>query len=82
MEVEMMEDGYEEAASPSAQFLNSSVLSLTILGVIEFEIPIQATDSLVLSLLKDVFVPINPRFSSIMVCSNVPSLSFFLSLAS
>ncbi|XP_031126544.1 O-acyltransferase WSD1-like [Ipomoea triloba] len=62
-----MEHGYEEAASPSAQFLNSSVLSLTILGVLESEIPIQASDSLVISLLKDVFVPINPRFSSIMV---------------
>ncbi|GMP54598.1 hypothetical protein CsSME_00019712 [Camellia sinensis var. sinensis] len=51
--------------SPSGQYLNSSVLSLSILAVLESEIPID--DSQTMSLLKNVFLPINPRFSSIMV---------------
>ncbi|XP_051125513.1 wax ester synthase/diacylglycerol acyltransferase 4-like [Andrographis paniculata] len=54
-----------EPMSPSAQYLKSSVLSLTILGVLECQGPID--DSLAISLVKDVFLPINPRFSSIMV---------------
>ncbi|KAK1368427.1 O-acyltransferase WSD1-like [Heracleum sosnowskyi] len=54
-----------EPVSPTGHYLNSSVLSLTILGVLETEIPID--DSQTLPLLRDVFLPINPRFSSIMV---------------
>lgn len=54
-----------EPMSPSSQYLKSSALSLTVLGVLESEIPID--DSMAISLLKDVFLPINPRFSSIMV---------------
>lgn len=54
-----------EAVSPTGQYLNSSVLSLSILGVLESEIPID--DSQTLSLLRDLFLPINSRFSSIMV---------------
>ncbi|KAL3645460.1 hypothetical protein CASFOL_010640 [Castilleja foliolosa] len=53
--------------SPSAQYLKSSALSLTIFGVLEFEAHIDIDDSTVLDLLRDVFLPINPRFSSIMV---------------
>ncbi|XP_073127396.1 wax ester synthase/diacylglycerol acyltransferase 4-like [Henckelia pumila] len=51
--------------SPSAQYLKSSALSLSILGVLEFQLPID--DSMTMQLLKEVFLPINPRFSSIMV---------------
>lgn len=54
-----------EPVSPTGQYLNSSVLSLSILGVLESEIPID--DSQTLSLLRDLFLPINSRFSSIMV---------------
>ncbi|KAL0444320.1 UNVERIFIED_CONTAM: O-acyltransferase WSD1 [Sesamum latifolium] len=64
MELEQQEEVLEPM-SPSAQYLKSSVLSLTILGVLESEVPID--DSMTMPLLKDVFLPINPRFSSIMV---------------
>ncbi|KAI8028193.1 O-acyltransferase WSD1 [Camellia lanceoleosa] len=53
--------------SPCAQYFNSSALSISILCVLEFEVPISIDDSQTLPLLKDVFLPINPRFSSIMV---------------
>ncbi|KAK2972609.1 hypothetical protein RJ640_029228 [Escallonia rubra] len=59
------EEGSEEPVSPTGQYFNSSVLSVSVLAVLESEIPID--DSLTLTLLKDVFLPINPRFSSIMV---------------
>ncbi|KAE9445212.1 hypothetical protein C3L33_22892, partial [Rhododendron williamsianum] len=51
--------------SPNGHYFNSSVLSFCILGVLELEIPFD--DSQSLTLLKNVFLPINPRFSSIMV---------------
>lgn len=54
-----------EPMSPTAQYLKSSVLSLTIMVVLEVEVPID--DSMTIPLLKDVFLPINHRFSSIMV---------------
>ncbi|RXH68713.1 hypothetical protein DVH24_031046 [Malus domestica] len=53
-----------EPVSPNGHYFNSSVLSISVLGVLEFEIPIE--DSQTLSLLENVFLPINPRFSSIM----------------
>ncbi|KAI8008802.1 O-acyltransferase WSD1 [Camellia lanceoleosa] len=53
--------------SPCAQYFNSSALSVSILCVLEFEVPISIDDSQTFPLLKDVFLPINPRFSSIMV---------------
>ncbi|KAB2035613.1 hypothetical protein ES319_D04G164500v1 [Gossypium barbadense] len=46
-------------------YFNSSVLSVCVLAVLDTEIPID--DSPVLGLLKDVFLPISPRFSSLMV---------------
>ncbi|KAK4577591.1 hypothetical protein RGQ29_027920 [Quercus rubra] len=55
-----------EPVSPTGQYFNSSVLSVSIIAVMEFEIPINNLPS-IMSLLKDVFLPINPRFSSIMV---------------
>ncbi|XP_050248323.1 wax ester synthase/diacylglycerol acyltransferase 4-like [Quercus robur] len=55
-----------EPVSPTGQYFNSSVLSVSIIAVMEFEIPINNLPS-IMSLLKDLFLPINPRFSSIMV---------------
>ncbi|KAL4620428.1 hypothetical protein ACB092_06G153100 [Castanea dentata] len=55
-----------EPVSPTGQYFNSSVLSVSIIAVMEFEIPINNLPS-IMSLLKDVFLPINPRFSSIMI---------------
>uniref|UniRef100_A0A6N2KWN2 O-acyltransferase WSD1 C-terminal domain-containing protein n=1 Tax=Salix viminalis TaxID=40686 RepID=A0A6N2KWN2_SALVM len=54
-----------EPVSPSGQFLSSSILSLSIIAVTEFEAPFD--DSQAIPFLKDVFLPVNPRFSSIMV---------------
>ncbi|XP_071716704.1 wax ester synthase/diacylglycerol acyltransferase 4-like [Rutidosis leptorrhynchoides] len=54
-----------EPVSPTAQYFNSSVLSISVIAVLEFENPIN--DSSSLALINDVFLPINPRFSSIMV---------------
>ncbi|KAJ7981482.1 O-acyltransferase WSD1-like [Quillaja saponaria] len=54
-----------EPVSPTGQYLNSSVLSIYILAVLETEVPVD--DSQTISLLRDVFLPINSRFSSIMV---------------
>lgn len=62
-----LEEEIFEPASPSSQYLNSSNLSLSVIAVLESKIPIEYEDSLPINLLKDVFVPINPRFSSIMV---------------
>ncbi|KAM1956207.1 hypothetical protein FF1_025425 [Malus domestica] len=65
-----MEIGGEglDPVSPTGHYFNSSVLSISILGVLEFEIPID--DSQTLSLLENVFLPINSRFSSIMIENN------------
>ena len=64
-------------ASPSAQYLNNSVLSISIIAVLETEIPFN--DVHIMQILKDVFLPINPRFSSIMVLS-LNCFFFFLML--
>ena len=58
---------YSEPVSPTGQYFTSSVISVSVIGVLESEIPIDNSNSL--SLLKDVFLPINPRFSSLMVLS-------------
>ncbi|TYI87880.1 hypothetical protein E1A91_D04G166700v1, partial [Gossypium mustelinum] len=70
-----VEDGeYSEPVSPTAQYLNSSVLSVCILAVFDSEIPVD--DSPALGLLKDVFLPISPRFSSLMISSfNILSIN-------
>jgi hypothetical protein len=67
-------------ASPSAQYFNSSALSVSIIAVLESEVPIN--DEHTMSLLKDVFLPINPRFSSIMVLSLSLSLLMLFTLFS
>ncbi|KAI3940600.1 hypothetical protein MKW92_050195 [Papaver armeniacum] len=53
-----------EPATPTGQFFNSASLSVCILAALESEIPIN--DSQTMSLLENVFIPINSRFSSIM----------------
>ncbi|WJX65878.1 hypothetical protein P8452_50492 [Trifolium repens] len=63
--MEGFDDEIEEPVSPTGQYLNSSSLSVCILGVLESEIPID--DKQTMSLLQDVFLPINTRFSSIMI---------------
>ncbi|XP_055807048.1 wax ester synthase/diacylglycerol acyltransferase 4-like [Solanum dulcamara] len=66
MEMEF-EETIWEPTSPSSQYLNSSTLSLSIICVLESNIPIEIENSKVFTLLKDVFLPINSRFSSIMI---------------
>ncbi|KAK7290887.1 hypothetical protein RIF29_05653 [Crotalaria pallida] len=51
--------------SPMGQYFKSSVLSVSIISVLEFESPLD--DSQAMALIKDVFLPINTRFSSIMI---------------
>ncbi|XP_058092156.1 wax ester synthase/diacylglycerol acyltransferase 4-like [Magnolia sinica] len=52
-------------ASPTSEYIHSSILSLSILVVFELEIPIK--DSKTITLLRDQFLPINTRFSSTLV---------------
>ncbi|KAM3697442.1 hypothetical protein ACB098_06G112900 [Castanea mollissima] len=55
-----------EPASPNAKYFNSSVLSVSIIGVMQSKVPIEINEARTISLLNDVFLPINTRFSSIM----------------
>ncbi|TYH77748.1 hypothetical protein ES332_D04G176200v1 [Gossypium tomentosum] len=64
-ELNVDEGEYSEPVSPTGQYFNSSELSICVLAVLDSDIPID--DSPALALLKDVFLPINPRFSSLMV---------------
>ncbi|KAM7498099.1 hypothetical protein LguiA_022513 [Lonicera macranthoides] len=64
-ERELEDEEVVAPVSPTGQYLASSVLSLTIIAVLELEGPV-IDYSRILSFLKD-FLPINPRFSSIMV---------------
>ncbi|WOG96707.1 hypothetical protein DCAR_0416043 [Daucus carota subsp. sativus] len=50
--------------SPLGQYLNSSALSLSLYAVLEFQVPV---NDLPISLVSDKFLPISPRFSSVMV---------------
>ncbi|XP_077224538.1 wax ester synthase/diacylglycerol acyltransferase 4-like [Tasmannia lanceolata] len=54
-----------QPVSPATEYVNSSVLSLSILGVFESEIPID--DFPAVTALRNKFLPINIRFSSILV---------------
>ncbi|KAK7404997.1 hypothetical protein VNO78_06110 [Psophocarpus tetragonolobus] len=55
----------QEPVSPPGQYFNSSVICSYVFGFLEMAVPIDDLETL--PLLKDVFLPINPRFSSIMV---------------
>jgi hypothetical protein len=70
----IVQEAISAPVSPAGQFLSNSVLSLSVIAVLETEVPFD--DSQTVSLLNNVFLPINPRFSSIMVLF----LSFFLFL--
>ncbi|KAK7295345.1 hypothetical protein RJT34_18252 [Clitoria ternatea] len=63
--MEHQKEEQAEPVSPMGQYFNSSVLCIYIIGVLEFEVPID--DLQTFALIKDVFLPINPRFSSIMI---------------
>jgi hypothetical protein len=70
----IVQEAISAPVSPAGQFLSNSVLSLSVIAVLETEVPFD--DSQTVSLLNNVFLPINQRFSSIMVLF----LSFFLFL--
>ncbi|KAI9119419.1 hypothetical protein K1719_010094 [Acacia pycnantha] len=67
----MMEQYHEEdkeeamPVSPMGQYFNSSALCIHIIGVLEFQVALD--ESQAMPLLQRLFLPINPRFSSIMV---------------
>ncbi|GAV80596.1 WES_acyltransf domain-containing protein/DUF1298 domain-containing protein [Cephalotus follicularis] len=63
--MEFKENEGSQPVSPTGQYFTSTVLSISILAVLEFKIPLHALSTMLL--LKNVFLPINPRFSSIMV---------------
>ena len=74
--MEYLKEEQEEPVSPMGQYFNSSVLCIYIIGVLEFEVPIH--DLQTFALIKDVFLPINPRFSSVMVLSlSLSSFPFY-----
>ncbi|XP_045821378.1 wax ester synthase/diacylglycerol acyltransferase 4-like [Trifolium pratense] len=56
---------FEEPVSPHGQYFNSSVICSYVFVFMEFAIPID--DLQIIPFLKDIFIHINPRFSSIMV---------------
>lgn len=55
----------KEPVSPTGQYFNSTALSVSIIAVFESETPVD--DSPTMAMLTDVFLPISPRFSCIMV---------------
>ncbi|XP_020237589.1 O-acyltransferase WSD1 [Cajanus cajan] len=64
--MEQFYEEIEEPVSPPGQYFNSSVICSYVYGFLEVAVPID-DDIPTISLLRDVFLPINPRFSSIMV---------------
>ncbi|XP_010935670.1 wax ester synthase/diacylglycerol acyltransferase 4-like [Elaeis guineensis] len=65
MAVEGGQVAENQPVSPMGQYFSSSALSVNILAIFESEIPID--DSQAMWTLENLFLPINPRFSSIMV---------------
>ncbi|GLT63751.1 hypothetical protein SLA2020_362900 [Shorea laevis] len=57
-----------EPVSPIGVYFHSSALSICILGILESAVPID--DTLTMTSLQDAFLPINTRFSSVMVRSS------------
>ncbi|KAL6218453.1 hypothetical protein ACLB2K_011666 [Fragaria x ananassa] len=62
--MEFEEEGLQPV-SPLGQYFANRVLSVSNLGVLEIEVPIHELP--VMSLITNVFLPISPRFSSMMV---------------
>ncbi|WCJ38292.1 O-acyltransferase (WSD1-like) family protein [Euphorbia peplus] len=67
MEIGEYQDAIVGAVSPIGEYLSTSIISLSIIAVLETEIPFDVSE--IESLVGDVFLPINPRFSSIMVAN-------------
>ena len=65
-----------QPVSPLGEYFSSSIISLSIIAVFEFEVPLDY--SRLLSVFKDSFIPINPRLSSIMVRIYMHSLPLIL----
>ncbi|CAI8617042.1 unnamed protein product [Vicia faba] len=63
--MEKLYEEVEEPVSPHGQYFNSSVMCAYIFAFLELDIPFD--ESQAIPLIKDLFLPINPRFSSIMV---------------
>ncbi|KAJ0966872.1 hypothetical protein J5N97_023789 [Dioscorea zingiberensis] len=55
----------DEPVSPTGQYFSSSVLNVTVLVVFDSAVPVD--DSHAVWALENIFLPLNPRFSSIMV---------------
>ena len=64
-----------EPVSPTAQCFNSSALSISVIAVLEFEIPIDEVQ--IMCYAKDL-IPLNPLFSSIMVLSQTSPFNCLL----
>lgn len=73
-EEEMADD---EPVSPTGQYFNSSALSVAVLAIFESDVPID--DSPTMSTLQNLFLPISPRFSSIMVSKLTSSNACYVS---
>ncbi|KAF7819685.1 O-acyltransferase WSD1-like [Senna tora] len=65
MAMEYDPEAVQVPVSPVGQYFNSSVLQIYIIGVLEFEVPLDHSQAI--PLLTQLFLPINPRFSSIVV---------------
>ncbi|KAL9243659.1 hypothetical protein vseg_017519 [Gypsophila vaccaria] len=61
-------DEEAEPVSPTGLYFSSESMSVYILGILEYAVPID--DLCPLPLLRDLFLPINPRFSSVMAYDN------------
>ncbi|XP_022147882.1 O-acyltransferase WSD1-like [Momordica charantia] len=62
--MEILEDS-TTPMSPLSQYFNTSEMCVSVLGVLELESPISPPDAI--SIVTDVLLPANPRFTSIMV---------------
>ncbi|KAA0031540.1 O-acyltransferase WSD1-like [Cucumis melo var. makuwa] len=71
------EDELLEPVSPTAQCFNTSALSISVIAVVEFEIPID--EAKIMCYAKD-FIPLNPLFSSIMTVNDVVVGMLFLGI--
>ena len=56
-----------EPVSPNGQYFNNSVLSISVIVVLEFEVPINDLPLMSLPNVNGAWLPINPRFSSVML---------------
>jgi len=75
--MENLED-ITEPVSPSGRFFNTTLLCAYVFGFLESETPIELSQAKYL--FQDVFLPLNPRFSSIMVLLLVLHFCKFFSL--